>query len=82
MAAWWSEKLPGGCLTERLGKSWLHASIHQRRDLMQAETKSGKYLTFQLADEDYGIALLQIKEIIGMMPITATPRRASSSSRS
>jgi purine-binding chemotaxis protein CheW len=41
---------------------------------MQAETKSGKYLTFQLADEDYGIALLQIKEIIGMMPITAVPR--------
>lgn len=41
---------------------------------MQVETKSGKYLTFQLADEDYGIALLQIKEIIGMMPITAVPR--------
>ena len=40
---------------------------------MQAETKSGKYLTFQLADEDYGIALLQIKEIIGMMPITGIP---------
>ena len=41
---------------------------------MSSETKSGKYLTFQLADEDYGIALLQIKEIIGMMPITAVPR--------
>ena len=41
---------------------------------MQAETKSGKYLTFKLAEEDYGIALLQVKEIIEMMPITAVPR--------
>ena len=41
---------------------------------MQSETKSGKYLTFKLAEEDYGIALLQVKEIIGMMPITAVPR--------
>jgi len=41
---------------------------------MSVETKAGKYLTFQLAEEDYGIALLQIKEIIGMMPITAVPR--------
>ena len=40
---------------------------------MQAATECGKYLTFQLADEDYGIALLQIKEIIGMMPVTAVP---------
>ena len=35
---------------------------------------AGKYLTFQLADEDYGIALLKVKEIIGMMPITTVPR--------
>ena len=35
---------------------------------------SGKYLTFRLAGEDYGIPLLQVKEIIGMMPITAVPR--------
>ncbi len=35
---------------------------------------AGKYLTFRLADEDYGIALLKVKEIIGMMPITTVPR--------
>lgn len=38
------------------------------------ETKAGKYLTFKLADEDYGISLLKIREIIGMMPITSVPR--------
>ena len=41
---------------------------------METETKSGKYLTFKLAEEDYGIALLLVKEIIGMMPVTAVPR--------
>ncbi len=34
----------------------------------------GKYLTFTLADEEYGIGILKIKEIIGMMPVTAVPQ--------
>ncbi|MFO7910720.1 MAG: chemotaxis protein CheW [Desulfotignum sp.] len=37
-------------------------------------SKTGKYLTFTLADESYGIGILKIKEIIGMMPITSVPR--------
>jgi len=36
--------------------------------------KVGKYLTFSLADEEYGIGILKVKEIIGMMPITSVPR--------
>ncbi len=36
--------------------------------------KEGKYLTFALADEEYGIGILKIKEIIGMMPITTIPQ--------
>lgn len=40
----------------------------------QIEEKEGKYLTFKLADEEYGIGILKIKEIIGMMPITSVPR--------
>ena len=36
--------------------------------------KEGKYLTFALADEEYGIGILKIKEIIGMMPITTVPQ--------
>jgi purine-binding chemotaxis protein CheW len=34
----------------------------------------GKYLTFSLAGEEYGIGILKVKEIIGMMPITTVPR--------
>ena len=36
--------------------------------------KTGKYLTFILAEEEYGIGILKVKEIIGMMPITTIPR--------
>ena len=36
--------------------------------------KEGKYLTFTLADETYGIGILKVKEIIGMMPVTSVPR--------
>jgi purine-binding chemotaxis protein CheW len=39
--------------------------------------KEGKYLTFSLAGEEYGIGILKIKEIIGMMPITTVPRTPS-----
>ncbi len=36
--------------------------------------KTGKYLTFSLKDEEYGIGILKVKEIIGMMPVTSVPR--------
>ncbi len=38
------------------------------------EGREGKYLTFSLDDEEYGIGILKIKEIIGMMPITPVPQ--------
>ena len=34
----------------------------------------GKYLTFSLGKEEYGISILRVKEIIGMMPIRSMPR--------
>ncbi len=37
-------------------------------------TKLGKYLTFTLNEEEYGIGILKVKEIIGMMTITSVPR--------
>jgi purine-binding chemotaxis protein CheW len=38
------------------------------------ETRAGKYLTFELGSEEYGIQITRIKEIIGMMPITSVPQ--------
>jgi len=39
-----------------------------------ATSVGGKYLTFKLADEEYGMAILKVREIIGLMDITAVPR--------
>lgn len=36
--------------------------------------REGKYLTFSLDGEEYGIGILKVKEIIGTMPITPVPQ--------
>lgn len=41
------------------------------------EDLSGKYLTFFLENEEYGLEILRVQEIIGMMPITRVPRTSS-----
>lgn len=46
--------------------------IHQ--DSNTLHEKEGKYLTFTLAQEDYGLEILKVREIIGMMDITAVPQ--------
>lgn len=38
------------------------------------ESLAGKYLTFVLAEEEYGLEILKVREIFGMMDITAVPR--------
>jgi len=45
-----------------------------RQKVETKEDREGKYLTFTLAEEEYGIGILKIKEIIGMMPITPVPQ--------
>lgn len=39
-----------------------------------SQDRGGKYLTFFLGGEEYGLEILKVQEIIGMMPITAIPR--------
>jgi len=39
-----------------------------------ASNLAGKYLTFKLADEEYGLEILKVREIIGLLPITSLPR--------
>ena len=43
-------------------------------DTDEGATLAGKYLTFRLADEEYGLQILKVREIIGMMSITPVPR--------
>ena len=46
----------------------IETMTHMLRD------KEGKYLTFTLGQEEYGIGILKVREIIGMMEITSVPR--------
>ena len=43
----------------------------------QVVDKEGKYLTFALAHEEYGLEILKVREIIGYMDITAVPQTPS-----
>jgi purine-binding chemotaxis protein CheW len=38
------------------------------------ESLAGKYLTFKLGGETYGLEILKVQEIIGMMKVTKVPR--------
>jgi purine-binding chemotaxis protein CheW len=39
-----------------------------------AQSKAGKYLTFALSNEEFGLEILKVREIIGYMQITAVPQ--------
>jgi purine-binding chemotaxis protein CheW len=41
------------------------------------ERIGGKYLTFVLGKEGYGLQILKVREIVGWMEITALPRRSA-----
>lgn len=42
-----------------------------------ARSLGGKYLTFNLAEEEYGLEILTVREIIGIMDITRVPQTAN-----
>ena len=42
--------------------------------VMTEAAREGKFLTFSLAGEEYGIGILKVREIIGMMTVTPVPQ--------
>ena len=40
----------------------------------ETDAQAGKYLTFALGKEEYGLEILKVMEIIGIMDITAVPQ--------
>jgi len=51
--------------------------MSENEQVVSTTNREGKYLTFALADEEYGIGILKVKEIIGMMGITPVPQTPS-----
>ena len=49
-------------------------SAGQPAATVQNDSRAGKYLTFQLATEEFGIGVLKVREIMGMHEITAVPQ--------
>jgi len=50
------------------------ASPAARADAPALAHLAGKYMTFKLAEENYGLEILKVREIIGLMEITRVPR--------
>jgi purine-binding chemotaxis protein CheW len=48
------------------------ASVKENKSI-KIDSRAGKYLTFFLASEEYGVEILKVQEIIGRMPITPVP---------
>lgn len=52
----------------------MQATVARRDDNVQmVKHLEGKYLTFALGNEEYGVGILKVREIIGIMEITAVP---------
>jgi purine-binding chemotaxis protein CheW len=49
-------------------------AIAMTEPAMTEAAREGKYLTFSLAGEEYGIGILKVREIIGMMTVTPVPQ--------
>ncbi len=49
------------------------ATATQDNKSAMVDSRAGKYLTFFLASEEYGVEILKVQEIIGRLPITPVP---------
>ena len=50
-----------------------NATVVKEDQSIKVDPRAGKYLTFFLAREEYGVEILKVQEIIGRMPITPVP---------
>jgi len=50
------------------------AQIVNQLDTGGVRSRAGKFLIFFLAGEEYGLEILKVREIMGMLPITQIPR--------
>lgn len=58
------------------GMESAHAEKRAEEILSSGARLAGKYMTFKLADEEYGLEILKVREIIGLMDITRVPKTA------
>ena len=49
-------------------------TLSETNSVTHAVARAGKYLTFQLANEEFAIRVLKVREIMGIQDITAVPQ--------
>jgi purine-binding chemotaxis protein CheW len=54
-----------------------NGAVTESTGTQKSRELAGKYLTFSLGREEYGIGILKVREIIGLMQITAVPHTPS-----
>jgi purine-binding chemotaxis protein CheW len=52
-------------------------TLTQSQPDAETDSRPGKYLTFQLGQEEFGIQVVKVREIMGLQDITAVPHTAS-----
>jgi purine-binding chemotaxis protein CheW len=52
-------------------------TVHEPVTSAQTDGRAGKYLTFQLANEEFGVRVLKVREIMGLQEITSVPQTPS-----
>lgn len=55
-----------------MNESRKDSEVQKKSGIM--DHRAGKYLTFRLANEEYGLEILKVREIIGLMDITKVPK--------
>ncbi len=48
-------------------------AVAEREPAAKTDARPGKYLTFQLGQEEFGIQVVKVREIMGLQDITAVP---------
>ena len=49
-------------------------STEEQNSAAKTDSRAGKYLVFQLGQEEFGIRVLKVREIMGVQDITAVPQ--------
>jgi purine-binding chemotaxis protein CheW len=65
---------PGRIRKAALGMTTTLLKTSDSRNLEASRRCGGKYLTFKLGQEEYGLEILKVREINGLMDITAVPQ--------
>ena len=49
-------------------------AVAQPNVMMKTDDRAGKYLTFKLGEEEFGVRVIKVREIMGIQQITAVPQ--------